>query len=291
MNLASMRHKHEGRSDNHPCVWVRSLVSGLPHRERKRRLLLVLQILIDDSGRGQEHTTAFVLAGFIAPVRIWESFADEWDKALHASPKIDYFKSYEAYGFRKQFKGWTEDARDKKLLKLIAVIRKHYWSAIKLTVSGTELNQILQKPDDPALKNVYALAVASITTKALLVAFRNRTRRKLDFIFDKGMLHAKVFEQAFEEMMQSSIPKAALDLFARKPHMEDDTEFAGLQAADFLARHMREEYEIAAGGIERVWIVRDAMRTFPVIDAPLDRHALRYLKQAIIAKQERAAKK
>jgi Protein of unknown function (DUF3800) len=286
METVSIRHKHEGRSDQHPCVWVRSLVSGLPHEARKRRLLLVLQVFIDDSGRGQEHKTALVLAGFIAPVRIWESFSDEWAKALSAPPKIDCFKAYEAYGFRKQFKGWKEDARDKKLLKLVAVIRKHYWSAVKLTVNGTEFDQILQDPSDPSLKNAYALAVAAITTRVLSIAFRSRTRRKLDFIFDEGMLHAKVFEQAFEEMMRSAIPKAALDLFARKPHMENDLTFLPLQAADFLARHMREEYEIAAGRIERVWLVREALRTIPVIDAPLHHHALQYLKQALAQRKK-----
>ena len=68
------------------------------------------------------------------------------------------------------------------------------------------------------------------------------------FVFDEQMLHAKVFEQAFKDMMVS-LPKRATDLIGRRPHMEDDRELLPLQAADLLASYVR--YKIASESLRR----------------------------------------
>jgi hypothetical protein len=65
----------EDKNGSRAAAWIRGLVPGLPPSQGNRRRFIVLQIFIDDSGRGQEYESALVLAGFIAPFRNWEAFA------------------------------------------------------------------------------------------------------------------------------------------------------------------------------------------------------------------------
>lgn len=76
---------------------IRRLVSGLLSNLRETRAVGLLQVVIDDSGRGQERDPAFVLAGYIARVRNWCEFADRWQAILAEPPKLGYLKGYEAY--------------------------------------------------------------------------------------------------------------------------------------------------------------------------------------------------
>jgi len=206
------------------------------------RALGLLQIVIDESGRGQERDPAFVLAGYIARVRNWEVFADRWQAILAEPPSLKYLKGYEAYRLRDQFKGWTEVDRDKKVAKLISVIHKYAPLSVTLAVNGRAFDAIL-RPTKGSLRNDYPLAVAAITTKVLSYRADQRTFEKLDFVFDEGMLRAKDFERAFDEMM-TSLPKKATNLIGKRPHMEDDLEFLPLQAADLLASYVR--FKLAA---------------------------------------------
>ncbi len=224
------------------CLQIRRLVSGLPSDLRAARAFGVFQVVIDDSGRGQERDPAFVLAGYIARVRNWKEFADRWQAILAEPPALGNLKGYEAYWLCNQFKGWTPIDRDKKLSKLISLIHKYAPLSVTLAVNGRAFDAILRATKG-SLRNIYPLAVAAITTKVLSYRADQRTFEKLGFIFDQGMLHGKVFEQAFEEMM-TSLPKPATRLIGKRPHMEDDLEFLPLQAADLLASYVR--FKLAA---------------------------------------------
>jgi hypothetical protein len=202
----------------------------------------LLQIVIDDSGRGQEKNPAFVLAGYIARVQNWEAFADRWQALLAKAPKLDYLKAYEAYWLCDQFKDWTETERDQKLFELIALIRQYSPLSVTLAINGKAFDGFL-KAHKGALKNVYPLALAAIMTKVLRYRLEQQTFEKLDFVFDMGMLHANLFEQAFKDMMVA-LPERATKLIGKRPHMEDDLEFLPLQAADLLASYVR--FKLAA---------------------------------------------
>src|ERR1700730_4068983 len=112
--------------DNHACLAIRRMVSGLPFRLRKLRRFAVLQFCIDDSGTDQP--PVFVLAGYLARVNNWPYFSDDWDKALRKAPAIDYLKASEAFHRtdpKSQFYGWTLDATINKLKTFLPIIRKY----------------------------------------------------------------------------------------------------------------------------------------------------------------------
>ena len=90
------------------------------------------------------------------------------------------------------------------------------------------------------------------------------------------MLHAKVFERAFEEMMLS-LPKHATDLINKRPRMEDDRRFLPLQAADLLASYVRHKLVTESHGDKfrnEVWEALSSSRSYLdaslTTDAPLD---------------------
>jgi hypothetical protein len=81
-------------------VWA--LVSGLPRGERERRLFMVLQAYVDDSGNSP-NSHAFVLAGFAAPWGAWAKFCDDWQTVLNRPPGAAYFKAAEAFSLNDEF--------------------------------------------------------------------------------------------------------------------------------------------------------------------------------------------
>jgi uncharacterized protein DUF3800 len=259
-------------------MWIQRLGSGVPTSKKKAWCFVVLQVFIDESGRGQEEEPAFILAGYFARVRSWEAFADKWQEVLSEAPSIKYLKASEAYSLSRQFKGWSREQRDARLLKFASLIRKSVAGSVTLAVNGIEFNRIL-KASKGALKNVYPLAVAATVAVVLRSALTSRTRERLEFIFDEGMLNAKLFEVAFDDMM-ISLPRKATDLIGRRPRMENDKLFVPLQAADLLAWHVRNDWQHPH--VEAVSVVREHLRQVPTLDASpgLNQRSLQELRIA-----------
>jgi len=104
----------------------------------------VLQVVIDDSGRGQEREPAFVLAGYIARVQNWTAFAHEWQIALTENPRIEYLKGSQAFNLVGQFRDWRESERDRKLIALVSLIRRFASLSVTLAVNGKAFDAILR---------------------------------------------------------------------------------------------------------------------------------------------------
>ncbi len=277
----SLLENHAGHGDDRACMIIRRLVSGFPSNLREVRAFALLQVVIDDSGRGQERDPAFVLAGYISRVRNWCEFADKWQATLAESPSLEYLKGYEAYWLCDQFKGWTPTDRDKKVIKLVSLIRKYAPLSVTLAINGRAFDAIL-KASKGSLRNLYPLAVAAITSNVLAHSTHNRTFEKLDFVFDEGILsREKDFDRAFEEMM-TSLPKKATTLIGKRPHMEDDLEFLPLQAADLLASYVRFKLAAEARGERFESVVWEALcNVGPNLNAPLTTESLLDLRRRI----------
>jgi hypothetical protein len=106
-------------------VWA--LVSGLPRGEREKRLFMVLQAYIDDTGNSPNEYT-FMLAGFVASSEAWAKFCDDWQALLDRPPGAVYLKTTHAYSLRFQFhksNGWTRTLRDTFMIDAADIIRSH----------------------------------------------------------------------------------------------------------------------------------------------------------------------
>jgi hypothetical protein len=99
-------------------------LSGLPTAKRKRRLILVIQAFLDESGTKGTHTF-FTFAGFIGRAEVWAGFSQEWSTWLKASPQIEYLKMAEAAKLNQQFRPLGARQRDEKLKGFVEIIKKH----------------------------------------------------------------------------------------------------------------------------------------------------------------------
>jgi hypothetical protein len=116
---------------------------------------MVLQAYVDDSGN-EPQSLFFVLGGFIARSAQWATFANEWQAALHASPRIEYFKFNEAMGLKKQFdkeKGWDHEKVDTKIQALVDVILKYAQVRVHATIRHDEFQKYFQGIPTPKRRN------------------------------------------------------------------------------------------------------------------------------------------
>jgi len=201
----------------------------------------VLQIWFDDSGKG--HGPVFVLAGYLAPVEDWCGFADEWKAVLGKEPnKLDYLKGYEAFGLRKQFKGWTETDRDQRVAEFLPLIDKYSGKGLAIVIPHDQFDKILKQSFQP-FRNPYMFAYALSFSVMLHFAHGNPAREPIELIFDEDVIKRKQAEKAYKEMFRV-YPADVTGLLGRKePRFENDKQFNPLQASDLLAYCVRARHE------------------------------------------------
>jgi hypothetical protein len=243
-------------------IWLRRLVDELQSTKPQRRVRLMLQVFVDDSGRGEnEANPIFVLAGYAGTVRNWEAAADDLQRIMKAQPVLNYLKGKEAASLSGNFKGWTPEQRDAKLKAMIAVLRKYRILALSFAVTYSEFNRILATPKG-LMKTPYALAFCNVVVWMLDSAMKKRSREKIELIFDGGLIgRDRNIKDAYRGMIEN-LPKSAMDLLVGKPRFEDDREFLPIQMADLFAWHCRRDYaEQFATGKQYESPVWDELRT------------------------------
>jgi hypothetical protein len=126
---------------------------------------MVLQVYCDDSGTGgRGQHDVFVLGGWLADSNAWAGFAADWAAALSEPPSIAYFKMNEARvtrgQLRGQFKDWPHKARDEKVSRLAAIVKKYARLGIHFRLSHNEYRssirgKFLKELDDPYFAGFY----------------------------------------------------------------------------------------------------------------------------------------
>ena len=228
---------------------VRALVSGAPRDKRLTRLLMVLQAFLDDSG-GNEQSTTFVLAGFVAPYEQWAKFADEWKVVLDKPPALDYFKMKEAEGLSGEFalkKGWDASLRDQRLSDLIDVIRKYAIASIHASIRNDHFEQYLKSLPTPgrnlSTDSPYTMLVMNIMVAYTMYAAMHNFREPCDFVFDEQIGFSS---EILEWWPRIWWPKSRANLrsfLGSQPIWRDDKTFLPLQAADLYAWQLRRNFE------------------------------------------------
>jgi hypothetical protein len=181
------RTDHRQHGDDRACMAIRALVSGLPKPERERRVFVTVQVAVDDSNRGQENQPAFILAGFMATVPHWTTFADDWQDELKREPSISLLKASEAINLTKNFAGWSEEERDTRLLSFVKIIRKHAFASIRNTLVKEQFDRTFVGFTG-GLKKMYAQATIALITRTMVFAEKRKMRQPFEFIFDEGIM-------------------------------------------------------------------------------------------------------
>jgi len=287
---------HSQHGDDKACLQVRAVVSGLPSSLRMAQRFLMLQVCIDDSTTETNQGPSFVLGGYIGRVQNWEGFADDWQALLAKSPRLEYLKAREANRLEGQFKGWSREQRDSKLLEFVAIIKKYRLRSIRHTVNHSGFHEqlgtiLFQTPGrnprrHPALRNPGYIAVSAITCAVLGELLKSKTLEKVYFIFDEAVVSRDELESGYRSMMLR-VPKRATDRIARQPDFRNDKEFLPLQAADLFAWHIGRDGSLRERGEKLDSEVWAALSDPPPIDASIDYDDLGDLRGDILAAIER----
>jgi len=203
---------------------------------------MVLQVYCDDSGTGsnQPHDV-FVLGGWLADSSKWAGFNGEWAAALSEPPSIAYFKMKESRYPRGQYKGWPQHARDTKVSRLAAIVKKYARLGIHFRVSHDDYSDSIKGKVPRELNNPYFVGFYGFMCGVIrFLADEGKVNEPVDFIFDKQLHQSDVVKSAYNLFLHHT-PDQYRALIGACPRHEDDKKALPLQAADMLAWHIRRE--------------------------------------------------
>ena len=247
---------HWSHGDGDACVWIRSLVCGLPSTLRQKWRLIVFDVWIDDSGK--EGPPAYLLAGYVERPNQWMGFADDWRAVLNKPPRLEYFKAEEAFSRREQFAGWNEDDRDRRVLELVAVIRKYRLTAIRSRIPVADFDRIVKQNRGP-FKNPCYFGVMAIMIGLATEMREHPEIEGFDIFIDEDVVRPGDLKRAYQIFM-AKVSERERAIFPREPVFRDDKKFLPLQAADLFAWHARREYREAIEGRKLETPVWSALR-------------------------------
>jgi hypothetical protein len=223
----------------------------------------VLQVWIDDSGRGQD--PVFVLAGYVGRVRNWIGFAHKWTELL-GKHGLKYLKGNELW-----------KVSDETVLQFVSIINQYALSGVRIVIPHKDFHDSLKK--DRIAKEArwyfnqpYHVAFDCLFASVLGYVRKRPNFEKVEFVFDRDVIAPRNVNLAYSQLIKNLGPDASY--IAGEPTFRDDKCFAPLQAADLLAWHVRRDYYERAEGRKLqspVWAALCQMRE---IQVELDRKDL-----------------
>lgn len=201
----------------------------------------MLQAFLDDStsNTGDE---AFFLAGYINTTEMWDEFSKVWNFVLKQHPSIDYLKMSEAESLRGQFRNWTREDRDAKILQLAQVIKLSKPHFVFCCVSRSEYSETMAPVAPHNLKNPYFMVFWGIIDSVSRYCQHDGSVLPVDFIFDNQGSMGDDAVLFYNETKNSMKPKLRATL-GSTPVFRDEKLVLPLQAADMLAWHVRRNRE------------------------------------------------
>jgi hypothetical protein len=217
-----------------------------------------MQVMVDDSGGEGQAVLAF--GGLIGRAGQWAVFYDRWDQCLHTTPRIDYFKMREAERRTGQFRGFTDEQRDQKLLALTRTLDQLeieiIYAGLDVTIFAELLQPLNAKPaDKPYFYTFYSMIQSS------LYELRERGERdRFEVIFDEQKSlgpRVKYWYPYVREALERSHPYAE-SMLPVEPLFRSDRDVLPLQAADMVASVVRRLFLVEPN--EFAWVGSELLK-------------------------------
>jgi hypothetical protein len=229
-------------------IWA--LVSGLPRQKREARRIMVLQYqsFADDSGSEPGHPI-FVLGGLVAPVAQWAAFSDDWQAALDAPIKLEYFKMTEAVHLGGQFhkrRGWTKPLAEAKVAELVEIIRRHVSYSMHVWLNNADFDRYMKHIPMPgrglATDTPYLLLYTQYVLNTWNLQRDFGATSTVDFVFDEQQGQQEEADHWWPILKQIGIDNGLEAQIADKPIFRNEKRFLPLQGADLFAWEQRLHY-------------------------------------------------
>jgi hypothetical protein len=259
----------------------------------------VLQSWVDDTGKANRFGL-FTLAGFVARVRNWAAFTDEWRRLLHLKnpTPLEYFRAYEAHHRCDQFEGWTAADRDERVEKLARVILKYVSKdpgcGVSFSIPHQEYQTILASKlssENPKLRphrNPFYLAFVSMVGELLVEAVIRNER--IHLLFDEGIDNKSLLEEGYRDFVANLEKEQPLHfrlLHNKTAEFRDDKCEPPLQAADLLAWHKRLDLAAKQNGsvyTDPIWLLLS--KHIRIRDCSYDADELRGIRNRVDSLQK-----
>jgi hypothetical protein len=239
-------------------------LSGLPTEKRKRRVILVMQAFLDESGVKGTHPI-FTFAGFIGRAERWAEFSAKWVRWLQAEPRIEYLKMNEAVKLKGQFQSFTAEERNQKLRGGVAILKQYPQQAIQVSVDVADYQARLEEHQPKSIRDPYFLAFFGILSGVCYELIDTGVPEQIEIIFDEHSIF-KPRINFWYPIVRDDIgvlhDPALANVLPPSPIFKDDFEFVPLQGADVLAWLFRNAY---SGNInEFSWIAEELATLIPL---------------------------
>jgi len=195
---------------------------------------VILQTFIDDS----ETDELYIVAGYVAPLGDWKSFAPEWHRILKEPPRLGYYRTADALGLSREFEHFDEISRDQRITALARVIPSQPPNCFGIAswVSKSDFETYCHPVFHPAWHDPYYLC-ATILIECLCFDLRGIRLQKLDFFFDQQGKVGRRFKLVYDAFLK---PVSMMRFpFIGDVHHKNKRQFLPLQAADMQAGWLR----------------------------------------------------
>lgn len=193
---------------------------------------MTIRVYLDES----EGDAAYVASGWACRADRWDCISEEWQAVLDSPPKISHFKINEAMGLKGPFLGWSDTARDNKVVALARTIPHEdgffgHGCYVARSDFETVKDQVRKRYQRPYFFCVSAAIVFAVAGENQIVG-----ADKIDFILDRSKDSSRM-RNLFYSDLKPRFPRLGecTDL--------DDKETLPLQAADLNAGMIRQLYE------------------------------------------------
>ncbi len=219
--------------------WHRRIVCDLRRDLNSKVSITVLRAFVDDSGSGGD-SQWYVLGGYIGTVEGWDLFDSQWQAVLDEPPKIAYFKSSEAESLRSNgpWAGVSQEARNKKIDALIAVIQRCAYQAIYIRVRQKDYDEIIKANVPPVWDDAYYYLFPAFISAAITMEKYFGENQPIEFVFDNHERFENPSRLQYGQMQgMGRFAGRIVNVLYR-----DEKKSLPLQAADLLAWQVRRAF-------------------------------------------------
>jgi hypothetical protein len=196
---------------------------------------------VDDSA-GSRAGRILLLSASIHAYPKWSAFSVDWDKCLHASPRIDSFHMRDARALEKHFAGWNPIERDLKIISLTDVIVRHEPHVVTCWLNTDDYVELIRPVAPTDLRHAYFICFQTIVQKVAEYQKMRGIAVPTDYVFDE---EGDIGNEAllWYPAMRETAPLNIGLLMGGPPDFRKDEEVLPLQAADLIAWHKRRRIE------------------------------------------------
>ncbi len=225
---------------NSPSSNIWGLVNGYSPHVRAKKPLAFFEAYFDDSRSNIGEERLFI-AGYLNSAEKWALFVDAWQECLDEKPAIAYLKMLQAQALQGEFRGWHPDARDAKLSRLAFIVRHFDPLSFEFSVSCRTYRDTLAHFAPRGLNPHFYCVHGILATVTRFLESRGAVHPVKFFFDEQNGVDTDI--ALFFDYIRSQLSGGAKDLISGLPTFESDQNLLPLQAADFLAWHVRREDE------------------------------------------------